>query len=90
MREFPSQKAEIVFDYLNRFGRTNPLFNQLILELVQSLENKYYRSQLTNFINQHPSSSPIRLLAMEQIELNIHWLTNGLAENLDGAIPTEQ
>ena len=75
---------------LFRFGSTNHLFNQLLLDLVQSFENKYYESQLINFINQYPHSSSIQQLAIEQIRLNIHWVNDGLAEYLDDAITSEE
>ena len=71
---------------LFRFGETNQLFNQLITHIVQSFENKYYHSQMMDFINQYPSSSQTQQLAIDQILLNVEWLNNGMAEYLDDAI----
>jgi hypothetical protein len=69
-----------------RFGETNQLFNQLITHIVQSFENKYYYSQMINFINQYPSSTQNQQLAIDQILMNVEWLNDGLAEYLDDAI----
>jgi hypothetical protein len=41
---------------------------------------------MTNFINEYPSSSQNQRLAIDQILINVNWLTNGLAEYLDDAI----
>lgn len=71
---------------MSRFGPSNHLFNQLIINLVQSFENKYFYSQMIDFVNQFPSSSQTQQLAMDQILINIKWLNDGLAEYLDDAI----
>ena len=76
-------KISIIF---YRYGETNQLFNQLILNIVHSFENRYYTSQMADFINQYPSSSLTQQLALDQIYINVGWLNDGLAEYLDDAI----
>jgi hypothetical protein len=41
---------------------------------------------MINFVNQYPSSSANQQLALDQIQINVQWLSNGLAEYLDDAI----
>ncbi|CAF0931516.1 unnamed protein product [Rotaria sordida] len=71
---------------LHRFGRTNRLFNQLIANIAQSFENEYYYHEMIIFVNQNPSPSQFQQLAIDQILMNIEWLTNGMARSLDDAI----
>ncbi|CAF0756114.1 unnamed protein product [Adineta steineri] len=71
---------------LQRYGETNRLFNQLIVNIVQSFENEYYYFQMVNFINQYPSASKSQQLAKDQILMNFEWILDGMAESLDDAI----
>jgi len=68
------------------FGETNRLFNQLILNIVQSFENQFYYQQLKNFLNQYSIVTQYQQLALEQVEMNVKWLNNGKAEALNNAI----